>query len=211
MSEIGGAPNNPRPSSEEYIAAKNRLRSMGPARRISPRSAAGGGRERQPSRSSTPRYGEAPSASLDTFRSADGLFQVGYPSNWQAHSQTGANATFAPDWAFDGNEISHGSIGSYFDPQNRRRLSLEEAIEMIVRQLQESNTYLREEQQSRYSGRLAGREAIATFLRGRNNAGEDERTWLIVRPSGTGIMYMLFVAPDRDFERYKGTFSSMIR
>jgi Zn-dependent protease with chaperone function len=206
-----GAPTNPLPSSSEYIAARNRLRSLGPAPRTSPRNSGSSGRDRQPTRSSS-RYGEPPSSTFQTFRPPDGLFQVGYPSNWQAYSQTGTNVTFAPDWATDGNEISHGSIVSYFDPQaGRGRVSLEDALDTIVRQLEESNTYLREEQRSRYGGRLAGREAMATFLQGRNNSGNDERLWLIVRPSGAGIIYMVFVAPERDFESYKTTFASMIR
>ena len=210
ISQIG-APTNPLPSSAEYIAARNRLRALGPAPRVSPRTNSSGGRDRQPTRSSS-RYGEPPSTTFETFRTADGLFQVGYPSNWQAYSQTGAAATFAPDWAIDGNDVSHGSIVSYFDPQTRRgRVSLDEALDTIVSQLEESNTYLREEQQSRYGGRLAGREAMATFLSGRKDSGQSERVWLIVRPSGTGIIYMVFIAPERDFETYKATFASMIR
>jgi hypothetical protein len=202
------------PSSSQYVAARQRLRGMGAAPRVSPRAGNRGGneRERRPG-GSTARYGEPPSTSLQTFRTADGLFQVGYPSNWQAYSQTGANATFAPDWAIDGNDVSHGSIVAHFDPQSgsRRRVSLEEGLEALIRQLEESNSYLREETGSRYTGRLAGREAMATFLRGRNSSGQNERVWLIVRPSGAGLIYMLFIAPERDFTAYEPTFKQMIR
>lgn len=191
-------PPNPIESTPMYAQARSRFRSMSPAS------------SRSPYRRAEARAGEPPSRSFQAFRSQSGLFELSYPSNWEAYPQTADNVILAPSWATDGNEITHGAIVSIFYPE-RRRVGLNEALDLIIAQLAETNPYLREEPGARYGGRLAGREAMATFLRGRNNLGLDERVWLIARPITNGIIYILFVAPERDFEQYRPTFQQMIR
>lgn len=90
-------------------------------------------------------------------------------------------------------------------------MRIDQAIDAIVNQLRESNPNLFEERSSRYDGQLDGRRAMATFLSGRNSLGNDERVWLIARPGERGIVYLLFVAPERDFDRYEPTFRSMVQ
>ena len=157
--------------------------------------------------------GELPSRDFDTYRSTDGLFQVDYPVNWRAYSQTGASVTLAPEWAIEGNDISRGAIVSFFDPRTRGRArpSLDAALDVIVAQISQSNEYLREEQSARYGGYLAGANAKATFMTGRNNAGHPERVWIIARPSGSGVIYMLLMAPEREFKSYEPAFQSIIK
>src|SRR5262249_15027610 len=147
-----------------------------------------GGGARNPSRGNPSRTGELPSREFQTFRSSDGLFQVDYPSNWRAYAQTGSSVTLAPEWAVDGKGISRGALVSFSEPQtrNRSRLSLDQALDTIVDQIAQSNEYLREEQGARYGGTLAGANARATFMTGRNNSGHPERVWIIARPSGRG-------------------------
>ena len=157
--------------------------------------------------------GEPPSTDFETFRSSDGSFQVGFPSNWNTYSQDGRNVTLAPEWAIEDSEITRGAmvsfleVGSSYSGRNR----LNEALDEIVGQLQRSNNYLREESNARYSGQLAGRQALATFLTGRTNNNYTERVWVIARPSSNGVLYMLFIAPQREFDQYQNTFQSMIR
>src|SRR5215471_5380709 len=208
-------PGNPLQTSDLYYDARARLRDMPGAPRLSPRS---GRTDRNtpypnyPSRTSS-RSGEPPSRNLQTFRSEDGLFQVGYPSNWEADSQTPTSVTLAPSWANEGNELTHGAIVSYFEPQgqSRGRVGLDEATDMIVAKLAETGSYLKEDSNSRYNTRVSGAEAIETFLTGRNSLGVQERDWLVVRNSGQGIIYILFVAPSRDFSQYEPTFKAMLR
>jgi hypothetical protein len=191
-------PPNPIESTPMYAQVRSRFRSMSPAS------------SRSPYRRAETRAGEPPSRSFQTFRSQSGLFELSYPSNWDAYPQTADNVILAPGWATDGNQITHGAMVSLFYT-DRRRISLDEALDLIISQLAETNPNLREESGARYKGRLAGREAVATFLSGRNNLGLDERLWLIARPVTSGIIYILFVAPERDFEQYQPTFQQMIR
>ena len=117
-----------------------------------------------------------------------------------------------------GSEVTRGAIVSYFDPRGDRAgrdgdagMQLDQALNTIIGQLKETSGYLREERSARYSGRLAGEQALATFLVGRTDQGVQERDWLIVRPSGQGIIYMLFVAPYSEFKKLEPTYQQMIR
>ena len=88
---------------------------------------------------------------------------------------------------------------------------MDEATDAIVRKLSEAGSYLREDSGSRYNTHVSGAEAIETYLTGRNSLGVDERDWLIVRATSQGIIYVLFIAPRRDFSQYEPTFQSMLR
>jgi hypothetical protein len=206
---------NPIRDTNEFSRVRAQLRDLPRARSMEEVSRTGNRNPRNP-RSGSPassRRGEAPSSSFRTFQSADGFYQVGYPSNWEAYSQSGENATFAPDWAVEGNEITRGAIVNYYEPsgQYRGSMSLDQALNEVINMLGQSNPYLREIRSQRYTGNLAGSRAIATYLTGRNNLGYNERIWIIARPTGQGVVYMAFIAPDGEFRQYENTFSSMIR
>jgi len=119
----------------------------------------------------------------------------------------------------EGTDLTRGAIVSYFDPRgpdgngadSGAGLDLDQALNTIITQLKQTNGYLREERGARYSGRLAGDQALATFLVGRTGQGTQERNWLIVRPIGQGIIYMLFVAPYNEFKQLQPTYQQMIR
>jgi hypothetical protein len=173
--------------------------------------------------------GEPPSSTFSTYRSSDGSFSVDYPDNWRSFANANRSVTIAPEWAMDGSEITRGAIVSYFDPrgpdsntsdrgsrdgsssQDAAGLDLDQALNTIISQLKQTNGYLREERGARYSGRLAGEQALATFLVGRTDQGTQERDWVIVRPIDQGIIYMLFVAPYNEFKQLQPTYQQMIR
>jgi hypothetical protein len=155
------------------------------------------------------RRAEPPSRTFETFRASDGSFQIGYPSNWQVRSQGGPTVTIAPDWGIEGSEVTRGALINYYEAQGQ--VSLNEAFDAIVQGMLSGNQYLREELRSRYNGRLAGRSAVATFLSGRNNLGQNERVWLVARQAGQGVIYLVFIAPQNEFSQYGSTFQAMVR
>jgi Zn-dependent protease with chaperone function len=218
--EIGylQAPANPADSSPLYFEAKAHLRDMPFVGGSTPRPAGYGRRDPSTSRSGPPTApGEPPSDRFETYRSSDGAFTVDYPSNWQSFSNGDRSVTIAPEWAMEGSETSRGAIVSYFDPRGPSSADgsagpdMDQALNTIIQQLKQTNGYLREERGARYSGRLAGEQALATFLVGRTNQGVQERDWLIVRPGPQGIIYMLFVAPYAEFKQLQPTYQQMIR
>ncbi|HSE99064.1 MAG TPA: M48 family metallopeptidase [Blastocatellia bacterium] len=204
---------NPIQNTQEFNRVQARLRDMPQARSMGEISRTGN-RTPTPTRTgSSSRRGEPPSTSFQTFRTSDGMFQIGYPSNWQAYSQTGENVTLAPDWAIEGNEVTRGAIINYYESQNNYRgsMSADEALNEVINMLGQSNPYLREIRSERYQGNLAGRPARATYLTGRNNLGYNERIWVIARPTGPGVLFMAFIAPDNEFRQYESTFTNMVR
>lgn len=196
------APRQPLGNSPLYLQAKQRLRSMPAAPSKTPRS------KRTPSRTGS-RTGELPSRDFETYSSSDDAFQIDYPSNWQASQESEASVTFAPEWAVDGNNVTHGAMLGYLDLKSRRALSLDKALEAIVSQLTQANTYLREERSQRYADELSEEEARATYLVGTTEQGYKERVWVIAQPDEEGVTYMLFIAPEREFRQYEQTFKRM--
>jgi hypothetical protein len=219
--EIGylRAPANPVDSSPLYFEAKAHLRDLPFVGGSTPRPTGYGRRDPSSRPGGDPSApGEPPSSRFDTYRSPDGSFSVDYPSNWQSFANGDRSVTIAPEWAMEGSELTRGVMVSYFDPRGPDRsqsdaggLDLDQALNTIIGQLKQTNGYLREERGARYSGRLAGEQALATFLVGRTDQGVQERDWLIVRPSGQGIIYMLFVAPTGEFKQLQPTYQQMIR
>jgi Zn-dependent protease with chaperone function len=215
--EIGylQSPGNPADSSPLYFEAKAHLRDLPFVGGSTPRPAGYG--RRDPSTRPPIDPGEPPSSRFETYRSSDGAFTVDYPSNWQSFSNGDRSVTIAPEWAMEGSEVSRGAIVSYFDPRGAEGgdgaggPDLDQALNTIIQQLKQTNGYLREERGARYSGRLAGEQALATFLVGRTDQGVQERDWLIVRPAQQGIIYMLFVAPYSEFKQLQPTYQQMIR
>jgi hypothetical protein len=221
--EIGylKAPAIPVDSSPLYFEARAHLRDLPFVGGSTPRPAGYGRRDPSSSRSGgsgpATEPGEPPSSRFEMYRSSDGAFTVDYPSNWQSFANGDRSVTIAPEWAMEGSEISRGAIVSYFDPHGpdsgngAASLDLDQALNTIIQQLKHTNGYLREERSARYSGRLAGEQALATFLVGRTDQGVQDRDWLIVRPAPQGIIYMLFVAPYGEFKQLQPTYQQMIR
>jgi Zn-dependent protease with chaperone function len=205
---------NPVQNTQEFSRVQARLRGFPRARTMEEVARRQGGNRnpRTPTRTSTggARAGEPPSRTTRTFESSDRRFRMDYPSNWSAYQQGGTSVTFAPEWAFDGDEMTHGAVIGYVDT-GRASMSLDQSLDAIINELARSNPNLREERRARYSGSLDGERAMATYLVGQNSLGNTEKVWIIARPSGQGVISLLFLAPERDFRQYESTFSQMIR
>lgn len=187
------------------------LRDM-PKGRSSQQVARNNGRTNRSSRTgSSSRPGEAPSRSMENYRGANGI-QIDYPSNWEVFERQDGGVSFAPEWAIEGNDLTRGvMVGSYSSQQNQGSLTLTKALNTLINDLRQTNSYLQEDQRDRYTERLAGRNGIATFMFGRNPSGYEERVWVVARTSGADVIYMIFIAPEQDFQQYKSTFNSMLR
>jgi hypothetical protein len=161
------------------------------------------------------RPGEGPSTGSEVYRSEDGFYEVEYPSNWRPWAPHGRDVIITAPRAFNraGGEVNLGVVIGYFDmqvdPQGQNNLDLatDAAIKRVI---SDRNSYLSEEPNARSQGTLSGRDALGTYLVGRNRAGENERDWLIVGPGGRGFVYLLFVCSDRDFQQNQPTFESII-
>ena len=196
---------NPIIESPEFSRVRARLRDLGRAPSME-EAARSGGSNRRRTTSRNSRDGELPSRTLETYRAQNGIFEIRYPSNWDAlDGQTGA--TFAPAWAIQGNDVTRGAIVGIGTTSTR---NLNQAMNELVNNIRQSNTSLREEG-SRVSERISGRNGLSTYLIGRGNTGASERVFLAATLVGTNVVYVLFIAPEQEFRQYETTFDEMFR
>ena len=135
-------------------------------------------------------------------------FSISYPSNWGL--ATGQNSiTIAPQAGVNQNAISHGIIVSA--AQDAKARSLDQVTRDLILNLQQSNPGMRQ------SGDTPGIEVNGTQGREvdlssdsplqQNGKPLPEHDWLVVTPgSGSTYLYLIFIAPERDFGTLKPTY-----
>ena len=147
-----------------------------------------------------------PSRTFESYRAQNGVFEIRYPSNWDAlDSQNGA--TFAPAWAIQGNDITRGAIVGIGTTNSR---NLDQAMNELVNSIRQTNTSLREDR-NRVLERISGRDGLSTYLTGRGNSGATERVFLAATLVGNRVVYVLFIAPEQEFRQFESTFDEMLR
>jgi beta-barrel assembly-enhancing protease len=202
---------NPNTDSRDFNQVRAMLRDL-PGARSSQEVAGSGGRNRPRRTDSNSRPGELPSSSMQSYNGTNGQFKVDYPSNWQAFEGQEGGVTLAPEWALEGNDITRGVIvGTYTPRKDKGTVTPTKALNTLINDLRQSNAYLDEDERDRYTERLSGKAAMATFMFGRNPAGYEERVWVVTRASGNDVVYLVFIAPEQDFQQYKTTFSSILK
>lgn len=175
---------------------------------------------------------EAPSSSMKTYVNPTRLFSVAVPSNWQVYEQGGTGVTFAPQGgigtANGQSEVVVGAIINHYDPfgnaQGSRlrgsssgggyygNVTLEDATDDLLATVQRSSPYLQVISGSKKQLRVNNGTALSAALRGRDpNTGLDERITVVTRQLGDEhLLYMLFIAPERDMSRYSSLLNSMV-
>src|SRR6185436_3064160 len=153
----------------------------------------------------------APSSSYRTYTEGN-MFKVSVPSNWR--EITGQSAvTFAPDGAYGQangqNVFTHGvEIGAARNESH----DLQTATDELVDSLAQANPGLR-----RSSGydrvNLSGRAALRTVLANSQSVtGEPESIVVFTSQLRDGnLFYAVAVAPQNDFNAYRGVFDRVIR
>ncbi len=135
-------------------------------------------------------------------------FSISYPSNWSTFA--GQNSlTIAPQVGVNQNAISYGITISTVQDANAG--SLDQVTKDLIQNLQQSNPGMRQ------NGGVRGIEVNGTQGREvdltsdsplqQNGKPIPEHDWLVVTqgPGGT-YLYLIFIAPERDFETLKPTF-----
>jgi predicted Zn-dependent protease len=140
-------------------------------------------------------------------------FSILYPENWQTSGDRESSVTIAPQAGVGERTIACGVvIGGVQDPNTG---SLDEATANLVQTLQQSNPALRVLDNAQ-SIEVNGRQARSVNLTGaspiqQNGERIGERDWLvtIARPQG-GLLYLVFIAPERDFGQLRSTYERML-
>jgi hypothetical protein len=140
-----------------------------------------------------------------------GNFTISYPENWKTAGDQGTVLIAPPSGAAQSG-ISYGvMIGS----AQGGSLSLDQGTQQLIQTMQQENPGMQ------VSGDLKpveingvqGRSAILTGTSPLQQNGKPlpERDWLVTMPRPDGsLMYLVFVAPERDFNQLHPTYQKML-
>ncbi len=176
-----------------------------------------------------------PSDRFKTFQNS--LLYIDYPDNWQAYGQ-GDAASIAPRGGLvdDGNgnqALAYGVIVNIYQPhidgygqqlqgrdygqgsgQNSSQgsaMALEHATDQLVAEFRQSNRNMRV---IRYHEgiRVDGGNALSSYLSNDSpiTGGSRETDWLITLQRPDGLLFLVFTAPEREFQSYESTFQQML-
>ena len=196
-----------RSDSAEFRDIKDRVAGMRPltAQQIA---------ERQTPAMNTSSGSVQPSTSLRNFSHRD--FTISYPENWQVYGDRNSAVTIAPQSGVSQNAVAYGVMINTYQPEDANA-SLDQATHDLLASLRQSNPDLREighDENIRVNG-VAGKSADLignSPLRDQSGHPTQERDWLVavMRPDGS-LLYMVSIAPDKDFEGLRPTFEQMLK
>ena len=92
----------------------------------------------------------------------------------------------------------------------REQQLLEDATSGLIEELSHSNPGMRIVSRPEYF-RVDGQGAESTYLTNDSPLGGRETNWLVTLQRPEGLLFIVFVAPDRDFRNYESTFQNMLR
>jgi len=157
---------------------------------------------------------EYPSHSTQTFN--HDLFQITYPDNWRVFGDKSSNVNIAPPSGVSDNAIAYGVLISDYQPENAGS-SIDQSTHELLNSLRQSNQDMKQvgqDEDIRVAG-VSGKsvDLIATSpVHDANGQAQRERDWLVTVPGRRGnVLYLVFIAPDADFNTLRPTFEQMLR
>ena len=148
--------------------------------------------------------------------SATVILTISYPENWQVFGDQNSAVTIAPPNGVTQNAVAYGVMINTYQPEDANA-SLDQATHDLLASLRQSNPDLRaigHDENIRVNG-VAGKsvDLIGTSpLQDQSGRPGQERDWLVafMRRDGT-LLYMVSIAPDKDFESLRPTFEQMLK
>jgi hypothetical protein len=202
ITRLGGLPPNVYRDSGDFSRVKSLLASM-PGPRKNGNSTGG--------RTTNNRNGRPaePSGRMVTYSGRDLEFR--YPDNWRQYGEGNA-ITLAPDGGVISGALTYGMMVSDFEPDyhGQGRVSLEEATDQLLNDLQRSNPKMRVTR-NHDRIRVGGRQGYVTEATNESPLGGRETDWIVtvLSPDGT-LYYFVGVAPQSEFGRYSSAFEDIV-
>jgi hypothetical protein len=205
IDKLGGLPRNVKKDSVEFEAIKRVVLALPTVKKDI---LTAGGR--------APRLmGPPPAPSRNYAEYQGSALEMKYPDNWKKYGEKGS-VSFAPDGGVmegeDGQAgLAYGLIvnvakvaGDASDAE-----ALEKATRELIGTLEKSNPKMKI---ARQPGRvrLNGQPALSTYLSNASPAGGEETDWLITVVRPQGLLSFVCVAPQKDYENYDKTFSTIL-
>ena len=143
-------------------------------------------------------------------------FQISYPDNWQVMGDQSSAVTIAPPAGVTDNAVAYGVMINGFQPEQGQNASLDQATHELVASLRQSNPQMRQVGHDEDLS-VNGQNAKSVDLIGasplvQNGRAARERDWMVTMQNGDGnVVYLIFIAPDRDYSVLRPTFENMLR
>jgi len=157
---------------------------------------------------------EFPSRTLQTFN--HDLFQISYPENWHVFGDKTSTVNIGPPSGVSESAIAYGVLVSDFQPENKTA-GLDAATHELLNSLRQSNQDMKQignDENIRVNGVTAKSiDLIATSpVQDSSGHAQRERDWLVTVPGRNGnLTYLVFIAPDSDFNTLRPTFEQMLK
>jgi hypothetical protein len=154
-----------------------------------------------------------PSANYAEYQA--GAYAMKYPDNWKKYGEKNS-VSFAPDGGVM--EVSDGEAGLAYgvivnvtksERDASEEKTLEKATQEMIATLQKGNPKMKIERQPGRV-RVNGQPGLSTYLSNESPAGGEETDWLITVIRPEGLISFVCVAPQKDYENYDKTFSSIL-
>jgi Zn-dependent protease with chaperone function len=144
-----------------------------------------------------------------------GAFRVAYPGNWQLIGNPNSSLTIYPKGGANSTAVCYGTIISGFTPNSRGK-QLDDAMRQLINGIRDTNPGLRPAGNpvNISVGARAAKsvEMLGTSAIRQNGEPLAERIRLVaLQGRGSLVLYMVFVAPDGDFDSMRPTFDRIMR
>jgi hypothetical protein len=147
-----------------------------------------------------------------------GPVKIEHPENWQVMmpKKQGQSVTIAPQAGITANGIGYGVILNGVAPPNGERMSIDDITRELVKDMEQNETLqpvgdLQPITVAGTQGRSVMLQSISPFPAA-NGQSQKERDWLVTVPQRDGsVIFMVFVAPQSDFDRFQPTYEVMLK
>jgi hypothetical protein len=146
------------------------------------------------------------------------FLQMEYPDNWRVTGdQQQSSITIAPSAGVSGGNIAYGVMINGAAPSNGQSQNLDEMTNSIIESFRQGNPDLQQVGSAKtitvngVRGRSVDLKSTSP-ISGSNGQPLPERDWLVTVPRNDGsVVFLVFVAPQNDFDRLRPTYESMLR
>ena len=143
-------------------------------------------------------------------------YKISYPDNWNVYGDQNSSVVIAPPSGVSENAIANGVMINIYQPEDSNS-SLDEATHQLLASLRQSNSDLRaigNDEDIRING-VSGKSLDllgSSPTQDQQGHAIKERDWLVTfkRSDGT-LLYLVFIAPDKDFSSTRPAFEQMLR
>jgi Zn-dependent protease with chaperone function len=207
-----GPPNQGKTDSPEFEAVKRRLLGM-PANTAQSQTA-----------------GNAPAGTMGPVARADvmpgnnfkkydhSVFTISYPANWDVTGDAESGLTIAPRAGITQNAVAYGAMINWFQPEAGRGAgTLDDNTHQLIDSLRQANPGLKaigQDEDIRVNN-APGRSIELTGpspIQDSSGHALREHDWLVtVQRSDGSLLYLVFIAPDQDFQALRPAFQKMVR